>query len=202
MHNLVKSVIYSLLISNSPGVYLSNIKDASQEHCWSMSAVGDPYYGLSPDIKFNLQSRYMPLITFVTLITQWLHHLDFFLVRPGVGEEFVYSPIEVNATIHCAVNNTNLVWNVDGLATDSEVARPVFNSRGIFQSTTIASERIMNSILIVFGNEELNNNSRICCQSLVGLKLRDACTTLIIYGMVWDVVCFFSTTTCEFYWQI
>ena len=84
----------------------------------------------------------------------------------------------------CAVNNTNLVWNVDGLASDSEVARPVFHSRRIFQSTTIASERIMNSILIVFGDVELNNNSRICCQSLVGFKLRDACTTLIIYGMV------------------
>ena len=33
---------------------------------------------------------------------------DLFLVRPGDGEEFVYSPVNVNATLHCAVNNTNL----------------------------------------------------------------------------------------------
>ena len=97
----------------------------------------------------------------------------------------MYSPVKINATIHCVVNNTNLVWNVDMLASDSEVARPALHSRGIFQSTNISSEKIMKSILIVFGDVELNNNSRICCQSLVEIiTLNDACTTLIIYGRV------------------
>ena len=35
----------------------------------------------------------------------------------------VYSPVNVNATLHCAVNNTNLAWEVDGLALDSPVER-------------------------------------------------------------------------------
>ena len=113
------------------------------------------------------------------------------MVRPGEGEEFVYSPVEVNATIHCAVNNTNLVWNVDGLVSGFELTKPVLHSRGIYQSTTTSSERLMKSILTVFGNIELNNNSKICCQSLVGLELRDACTILIIYGMM-DSMLFLS----------
>ena len=42
------------------------------------------------------------------------HHIEF-LVRPGEGEDFVYSPVEVSATFHSAVNDTYLVWEVDRL---------------------------------------------------------------------------------------
>ena len=121
------------------------------------------------------------------------------MIKPGDGEEFVFYPVEVNVTIHCAVNNTNLVWDVDGLVTDSELTSPVFHSRGIFQSTTTSSEKVTKSNLIVFGNVELNNNSRICCQSLVGLKLRESCTTLIIFGMVHSML---FSIRAYFYWQI
>ena len=49
-----------------------------------------------------------------------------FLERPGNGQAFVYSPVNVNITFHCAVNHTsNLVWVDDGLALDSEGHRPV-----------------------------------------------------------------------------
>ena len=120
-----------------------------------------------------------------------LFQIEFFLIRPGEGEELVFYPVEVNVTIHCAVNNTNLVWNVDGLVSGFELTKPVLHSRGIYQSTTTSSERLMKSILTVFGNIELNNNSKICCQSLVGLELRDACTILIIYGMM-DSMLFLS----------
>ena len=89
---------------------------------------------------------------------------DPFLVGPGDGEEFVYSPVRINATLHCAVNNTILVLVVDGLALDSAVERPQLNSRGIFQNGPIISSdgvNLISSSVIVFGSRELNNNTRI-----------------------------------------
>ena len=111
-------------------------------------------------------------------------NIDCFLVRPGDGEEFVYSPVNVNATLHCAVNNTNLAWEVGGLAFDSDVQRPQLNARGKFQSgPIIPSDGVTSSSVIVFGSRELNNNTRICCQTFVN-ELKEKCTTLIIYGRV------------------
>ena len=110
--------------------------------------------------------------------------LVLFLVRPGDGEEFLYSPVDVNATLHCAVNNTNLAWEVDGLTLDHPVQGPLLNSRGIFQSEPSASsDGLKVSNVTVFGNRELNNNIRVCCQSLIN-GLKENCTTLIIYGRV------------------
>ena len=109
---------------------------------------------------------------------------NYFLVRPGDGEKFVYSPVNVNATLHCAVNNTNLAWEVDGLALDHPVQGTQLNSRGIFQSGPIVpSDGVTSSTVIVFGSKELNNNTRICCQTFVN-ELKENCTTFIIYGRV------------------
>ena len=121
------------------------------------------------------------LSIFTTLITL---KIALFLVRPGDGEEFEYSPVNVNATLHCAVNNTNLVWVVDGLALDSAVERPQLNSRGIFQSgPSTPSDSVISSSVIVFGSREFNNNTRICCQSRSFVnELKENCTTLIVYG--------------------
>ena len=106
------------------------------------------------------------------------------MVRPGGGEEFVYSPVNVNATLHCAVNNTNLEWEVDGLAFDSDVQRSQLNSKGIFQRGPIVSPGgVISSSVIVFGSRESNNNTRICCQSFVN-EFKENCTTLIVYGKV------------------
>ena len=106
------------------------------------------------------------------------------MIRPGNGEEFVYSPVDVNATLHCAVNNTILEWAVDMLALDSAVWGPQLNSRGIFQSgPSTSSDGVTSSSVIVFGSRELNNNTRICCQSFVN-GLKENCTTLIVYGKV------------------
>ena len=107
-------------------------------------------------------------------------------MRPGDGEEFVYSPVDVNATLHCAVSTSNAIleWEVDGLALDSPIRGTQLNSRGIFQSgPTVPSEGVTSSSVIVFGSRELNNNTRICCQSFVN-ELKEACTTLIVYGKV------------------
>ena len=107
------------------------------------------------------------------------------MVRPAEGKEFVYSPVEVNATIHCAVNNTYLGWEVDDLILDSELHRPVFRSREIFQDGPVtSSDGVTTSNVKVFGNIERNNNIRICCQSVVKNELNERCTLLIIYGKV------------------
>ena len=109
-----------------------------------------------------------------------------FLVSPGDGEELVYSPVEVNATIHCSVNNTMLAWEVDGLNFDNEFKRNELHSRGIFKNEPILSSNgVTASNLTVFGDIDMNSNTRVCCESLVrGRKsIRQNCTTLIIYGM-------------------
>ena len=105
-------------------------------------------------------------------------------MRPGDGERFVSSPVNVNATLHSAVNNTNLYWEVDGLALDSDDQGLQLNSRGILQSgPIISSDGLTSSSVIVFGSRELNNNTRICCQIFVNV-LKEICTTLIVYGKV------------------
>ena len=115
--------------------------------------------------------------------------IELFLVRPGEGEEFVYTPVEINATIHCAVNSTFLYWIVDEFNFDIEHTRAVLHSRGIFQTTNTSSDGVTTSHVIVFGNTEMNNNTRLCCRSLMELDLEEACTHLIIYGMEHAMPC-------------
>ena len=104
-------------------------------------------------------------------------------MRPGDGEEYVYSPVDVNATIHCAVNNTNLFWIIDDLNFDVNFDRNSLHSRQIFRRPS-TSEGTMESVVTVFGNMVTNNDIQICCRSFLGSKRQQACTTLIIYGMV------------------
>ena len=103
------------------------------------------------------------------------------MVRPGDGEQFVYSPVNTNATLHCAVNYTHLAWSADGLNFDNDNKRNILFSRGIFQSTNTVGA-LTQSTLTVYGERELNNNIEICCEYLDGARQRDSCTTLVIYG--------------------
>ena len=110
---------------------------------------------------------------------------DPFLERPGNGQPYVYSPVNVNITLHCAVINTlSLVWEVDGLALDSQGQRQVLQSRRIFQNGPIDTSGVRKSNVTVFGDSELNNNIRICCQSLINLNIEETCVTLILYGKI------------------
>ena len=110
------------------------------------------------------------------------NNTDLFVVSPGDGEEFVYSPVGVNATLQCAVNGTTLTWIVDGLSLADPVQRPVLNSRGIFQSRPTASvDGVTASSLTVIGNRELKNNRRICCQVFAN-EFKENCTTFVLYG--------------------
>ena len=106
---------------------------------------------------------------------------DIDLVRPGDGEEFVYSPVGVNATLHCAVNNTDLEWEIDGFNFESLFDRNHLQSRNIFQESTTTLLGITRSSVKVFGNVNTNNGTMICCRRDA---LREFCTTLIIYGIM------------------
>ena len=108
---------------------------------------------------------------------------ELFIESPGDCEEFVYSPVGVNATLHCAVNSTILTWFIDGTLTFDSLAQKLeLHSRGIYQSgPTTSMDGITVSDVTVYGNSE-NNNRRICCQSFVN-GLKENCTTVIIYGI-------------------
>ena len=94
----------------------------------------------------------------------------------------MYSPVGVNATIYCAVNNTILFWNIDMLF--FAIHGGILNSRHIFQSKQVTSlAGVTRSSVTVFGSSMVNNDSRICCQSLVeNNEIDETCTTLILYG--------------------
>ena len=112
--------------------------------------------------------------------------------RPGDGEQVVYSPVGVNATLYCVVQATNLFWGVNGNSynTESEFS---LNPRGIyFKIMPTTSAGITESYIKVFGNKEVNNNISICCRSINGEVLERACTILIIYGMLY--VCMVAKT--------
>ena len=93
---------------------------------------------------------------------------DLFLVRPGGGEQFVYSPVDTNATLYCEVNNTFLSWDVDGFNMGNAFERHILNSREVFQ-TKHTTEALSNSTLTVYCDIDVNNNIRICCESNEGL---------------------------------
>ena len=108
-------------------------------------------------------------------------NVDIFLERPGDGENFVYSPVDVNATFLCAVNNTHILLVVNMLAFDSLSHRRTLFSRQIFRAEAVtSSDGVTRSSVTVFGNLDVNNNSRICCQSqLENNEFVTQCTTLI-----------------------
>ena len=142
---------------------------------------------------------FSPLLLFLLyrIVSTNEDNSDLFLVRPGDGEEYVYSPVNDNATLHCTVNNSDLVWEVDGLVLDNLVQGRQLNARGIFQS---GADGVTSSSVIVFGSRELNNNTRICCQSYVN-ELKETCTTLIVYGKVNTFPPFIQDTGNYFYYR-
>ena len=78
---------------------------------------------------------------------------------PGDGKEFVYSPVDVNATVFCAVSSKYLVWEVDGVTLDSPV-------EGLYQSgPPTYSDGVTESSVTIIGSRG-KNHTRICCQSI------------------------------------
>ena len=95
----------------------------------------------------------------------------------------MYSPINVNAMLHCVVNSSELEWDIDGYRFVSSFGRRHLHSRQIFEgpSTTLGS--IINSSVIIFGDIMKNNGSMICCEALLRENPTMACTVLIVYGI-------------------
>ena len=119
------------------------------------------------------------------LITHTINEcIVIFSVRPGDGKEFVYSPVDVNATIHCAVNASLLSWQINStLSLSNDVQRPQLNSKGIFENgPRTDSSGVTESSVTIFGDEIINNNTEICCQTAVNTFIAQNCTTLITYG--------------------
>ena len=106
------------------------------------------------------------------------------MVSPGDGNEFVYSPVDVNATLHCTVNNTHQSWDIEMLNFENTVERLTLDSRGIFQTEPVTSSTgVTTSSVTVLGRVSVNNNSRICCQSVVDDRdVHVNCTVLTLYG--------------------
>ena len=100
----------------------------------------------------------------------------------------MYTPVGVSATLHCTVMNTRLIWEVAGLRLDVDDERDILHERRIIQSDPVMSSanNITNSNVTVFGSLALSNGViRICCKSRVELQLRESCTTLIIYCLLY-----------------
>ena len=111
--------------------------------------------------------------------------VDNFLVSPGGGRDYTYSPVGVNATLECTVssNGRRLSWEIDDFHFESYYST-ILNERGIYQiaSEQAASSEGLSSVLLVLGNMAENNGTKVCCETLVRRSLADICTTLIIYG--------------------
>ena len=107
-----------------------------------------------------------------------------FLISPGGGRDYTYSPVGQNATLECRVSNDHLLWEVDNLRFQGSQST-VLNERGIYQSESdmVASSEGLASVLVVFGNTTENNRSKVCCLSPERKGLVENCTTLILYGM-------------------
>ena len=109
--------------------------------------------------------------------------IEIFVLSPGDGREFIYSPVNRNATILCAVSEEVMEWTVDGLNFYSSTEALVLLFRRIFKSTTeISPNGVATSNVTVFGDVHVNNNTQVCCQTIVNSEVASNCTTLIIYG--------------------
>ena len=134
-------------------------------------------------IGYQHNSMMIKAFVLISTLICYVAESELFLVRPGDGEDFAYSPVGVNATLHCTVNNTNLFWVVDGLNFDREFSGAILHSRGIYQRLT-TSQGIMRSELTVYGDMETNNIINVCCLSflVLGENAQECCTTLLMYG--------------------
>ena len=121
------------------------------------------------------------MLSFVPVVRK-MNAESIFLISPGGGRNYTYSPVGVNATLECKVRNDGLIilWEVGDQLFESHSTK--LNERGIYQSGMVPSSEGLASILVVFGNITDNNGSKVCCLLLEGRMLIENCTTIILYG--------------------
>ena len=61
-------------------------------------------------------------------------NLGIFLVSPGEGRDYTYSPVGVNATLDCEVASNELAWSINNTRFGRENEINFLTNRGIFQS--------------------------------------------------------------------
>ena len=89
-------------------------------------------------------------------------------MRPGDGREFIYSPADRNATISCAVSEPVFEWVVDDVSFESPTQTLELHSRRIFKSRReVLPNGVTTSSVTVFGDIRVNNETRVCCQTIV-----------------------------------
>ena len=96
----------------------------------------------------------------------------------------MYSPIGVNATLHCVVNSSELEWNIDDFNFHSPLEGRQLHSREIYEGSSTTLGGITTSSVIILGDIAGNNGTTICCQASLRqeLELIKVCTVLIVYG--------------------
>ena len=96
----------------------------------------------------------------------------------------MHSPVGVNATLNCVVDTRFFFWSINGDNYNTETESSLNPRRIYFRIAPPTSDGITESYMKVFGDREVNNNISICCRSLMGTTFNEACTTLIIYGIL------------------
>ena len=128
--------------------------------------------------KFHFICQEFILVLLLAPFMRKMNPEGTFLISPGGGRDYTYSPVGVNATLECRVSNRELLWEVDNLRFTSHST--TLNEMGIFQNDMVASSEGLVSVLLLFGIE--NNGSKVCCLTFVRKKLVENCTTLVLYG--------------------
>ena len=94
----------------------------------------------------------------------------------------MYSPVGVNTTLHCTVDNTHLSWKIDQMRFNGEVEAAILELRGIYKLGTTTSNGMTTSSVLVAGKIAKNNATMACCDSIFNKATQKSCTTIVIYG--------------------
>ena len=128
--------------------------------------------------------------------TSIMHHLlDVFLIQP----EPRLSPINSTSTFTCtAVSGQvqNLLWEVDGGQTTSELYTEVLRKRGIQWNSTRDSDRGWVTQLLTATASIINNGTMISCVAFTTNHrfLKTPPVTLTVYGRQHCYSCFLHST--------
>ena len=108
---------------------------------------------------------------------------DVFQAQPGNGRSYTYGPIGLNTSLECSVTSSRLIWVIGLLRFTDDNERATLSARGIFEifNGLVPSSGITSSSTVVFGNT-VNNDSNICCLTLVETRNEKSCTIFMIYG--------------------
>ena len=98
-------------------------------------------------MKLYFVCRELALMLLLAPFVRKMNPEGTFLVPPGGGRDYTYSPVGVNATLECRVSNSDLSWEVDNLCFGSQSTTLKSNQRRIYQSDMDASSEGLASIL-------------------------------------------------------